>query len=549
MASNSNPTSFSAQPVRRESDIVYQGNLLKRGEHIKNWRTRYFVLFRDGALLGFKIPPTNGDYSDPCNDFTVKDVQFMKVEHPRPNTFLIRGLQWTQVIERTFCAESSESRDTWLNAMQMVADSLKGGAVPAPAAGDAEVMDTEMVDVSNLPTAMEPGTYDSNIHGSLSTTDNVFDVPGLPNHGLTSKVTLVDFTFVKMLGVGSFGKVILGRERVSGKFYAIKLLKKKVIVEKDEVNHTYTESRVLLKCKHPFLTSMAYSFQTKDRLCFVMDFAIGGDLYYHLNTVMRAQRSGFSEDRSRFYAAEIACGLGYLHSNNIVYRDLKLENVLLDKDGHVKIADFGLCKENISHKDRTQTFCGTPEYLAPEVLEDNDYGRAVDWWGLGVVVYEMVCGRLPFFNADHDKLFELIMRANIRYPTRLTPVCRDFLSSLMTKKPNRRLGGGPGDFLEVKAHPFFAGLDWDKLILRELTPPFIPDLKDETDTKYFDAEFTGKPVQLTPPAARNGPLDAIDENDDELQSNFTQFSFHDERQHNDGGMIEDYVEAVERMEM
>lgn len=172
-----------------------------------------------------------------------------------------------------------------------------------------------------------------------------------------------------MLGVGSFGKVILSKEKRSGKLYAIKILKKTVVVHKDEVAHTMTENRVLQKCKHPFLTELTYSFQTVDRLCFVMEFAIGGDLYYHLNREVKQKKVGFDENRSRFYGAEIIMALGYLHDNNIVYRDLKLENLLLDKDGHIKIADFGLCKEDISFQDRTRTFCGTPEYLAPEVLE------------------------------------------------------------------------------------------------------------------------------------------------------------------------------------
>lgn len=188
----------------------------------------------------------------------------------------------------------------------------------------------------------------------------------LPN-AKKSRVSLEDFEFLKVLGKGTFGKVILCKEKKSEKLYAIKILKKEVIIQKDEVAHTLTENRVLQRCKHPFLTELTYSFQTTDRLCFVMEFAIGGDLYYHLNKEVQQFKEGFSESRTRFYGAEIVLALGYLHDNNIVYRDLKLENLLLDKDGHIKIADFGLCKEDISFGDRTRTFCGTPEYLAPEV--------------------------------------------------------------------------------------------------------------------------------------------------------------------------------------
>lgn len=210
-----------------------------------------------------------------------------------------------------------------------------------------------------------------------------------------------------MLGKGTYGKVILCREKATAKLYAIKILKKEVIIQKDEVAHTITESRVLQTTNHPFLIvgfilnllflslllnilffhlqSLKYSFQTNDRLCFVMQYVNGGELFFHLS-----RKRVFSEERTRFYGAEIISALGYLHSQSIIYRDLKLENLLLDKDGHIKIADFGLCKEDITYGRTTRTFCGTPEYLAPEVLEDNDYGRAVDWWGTGVVMYEMV---------------------------------------------------------------------------------------------------------------------------------------------------------------
>ncbi|TPP59085.1 Protein kinase B [Fasciola gigantica] len=176
------------------------------------------------------------------------------------------------------------------------------------------------------------------------------------------------------------------------------------------------------------MTQLRYSFTTPDRLCFVMEYVNGGELYFHLS-----RERFFPEERTRFYAAEITLALGYLHSQNVVYRDLKLENLLLDKDGHIKIADFGLCKEEMYYGAFTKTFCGTPEYLAPEVLLDNDYGRAVDWWGLGVVMYEMMCGRLPFYSTEHEILFELILQSRagpprVPYgrlaPPAILPFCR-----------------------------------------------------------------------------------------------------------------------------
>lgn len=463
----------------------------------------------------------------------------MKVDRPKPNTFLVRGLQWTTIIERMFHAESPEGREQWINAIKSVSENLKRD----------EPMDQDMVDLSQLPTANDSQAYAA-AKGYTTSPNGYFQQQGhmtpsqqkaalkaqkggilQPSTSANlpamkkSKVSLEDFEFLRVLGKGTFGKVILCKEKKSEKLYAIKILKKEVIIQKDEVAHTLTENRVLQRCKHPFLTELTYSFQTTDRLCFVMEFAIGGDLYYHLNKEVQQFKEGFSESRTRFYGAEIVLALGYLHDNNIVYRDLKLENLLLDKDGHIKIADFGLCKEDISFGDRTRTFCGTPEYLAPEVLEDNDYGRSVDWWGVGVVMYEMMCGRLPFYSKEHERLFELILSGHLRFPSKLSPEARSLLSGLLVKDPNQRLGGGPDDWHEIQVQEFFKPIEWEKLYRKEIEPPFKPQLKSETDTSYFDQEFTREAVQLTPPPARQGPLDTVDELD-EMQNNFVQFSFH-----------------------
>lgn len=217
-----------------------------------------------------------------------------------------------------------------------------------------------------------------------------------------------------------------------------------------------------------------------------MEYVNGGELFFHLS-----RERIFSEDRTRFYGAEIVSALGYLHEQGIIYRDLKviaylcrniyfihneanfcvnaqLENLLLDKDGHIKIADFGLCKEDITYGRTTKTFCGTPEYLAPEVLEDNDYGRAVDWWGLGVVMYELMCGRLPFYDRDHDVLFERILLEEVRFPRTLSQEAKDLLSGLLAKDPHKRLGGGPEDYKEITQHPFFLPISWTDLVQRKV---------------------------------------------------------------------------------
>ncbi|WKY10369.1 hypothetical protein Q1695_002597 [Nippostrongylus brasiliensis] len=522
---------------RRPEDIKIEGWLHKKGEHIRNWRPRYFILFHDGALLGFKAKPKLGQpFPEPLNDFMVKDAQAIRYDRPRANMFMIRCLQWTTVIERTFYAETAESRERWIAAIEQIANSYRQHMSDEP---QPQSVPEEMMEVVSQASADDlTGQYAAAAHAIMgqplmpATNSNsapprneMMSIADTSEAAKRDKITMDDFEFLKVLGKGTFGKVILCKEKRTSKLYAIKILKKEVIIAREEVTHTLTENRVLQRCKHPFLTELKYSFQTADRLCFVMEFAIGGDLYYHLNREVQTSKEGFSEPRARFYGAEIVLALGYLHANNIVYRDLKLENLLLDKDGHIKIADFGLCKEEISFGDKTSTFCGTPEYLAPEVLEDNDYGRSVDWWGVGVVMYEMMCGRLPFYSRDHQKLFELIMASELRFPSKLSPEAKQLLTGLLAKVPTQRLGGGPDDALEVCQQPFFKPIDWEKLYRKEIEPPYKPSVQSETDTSYFDKEFTSAPVQLTPPPSRAGPLATVDELD-EMQSNFTQFSFH-----------------------
>ncbi|KAM6395754.1 RAC-beta serine/threonine-protein kinase [Rhynochetos jubatus] len=446
--------------------VVKEGWLHKRGEYIKTWRPRYFLLKSDGSFIGYRERPEASEHgSPPLNNFSVAECQLMKTERPRPNTFVIRCLQWTTVIERTFHVDSPEEREEWMRAIQTVANSLKN---QEPEADSMEYK------------CGSPGDGAEEMEVAVSKT--------------RAKATMNDFDYLKLLGKGTFGKVILVREKATGRYYAMKILRKEVIIAKDEVAHTVTESRVLQNTRHPFLTALKYAFQTNDRLCFVMEYANGGELFFHLS-----RERVFTEDRARFYGAEIVSALEYLHSRDVVYRDIKLENLMLDKDGHIKITDFGLCKEGITDGATMKTFCGTPEYLAPEVLEDNDYGRAVDWWGLGVVMYEMMCGRLPFYNQDHERLFELILMEEIRFPRTLSPEAKALLAGLLKKDPKQRLGGGASDAKEVMEHRFFAPVDWQEVVQRKLVPPFKPQVTSEIDTRYFDDEFTAQSITITPP--------------------------------------------------
>ncbi|XP_034486315.1 RAC serine/threonine-protein kinase [Drosophila innubila] len=498
-AAGTSPTSPMDPFVPGRPVIVKEGWLLKRGEHIKTWRQRYFVLRTDGTLMGYRSKPADSSQSEQLlNNFTVRGCQIMTVDRPKPFTFIIRGLQWTTVIERTFAVDTEAERQLWTEAIRNVASRLceMGETAMSPSA------QTDMADVDMAGIAEVELSEQFSVQGTTRNSSGV------------KKVTLENFEFLKVLGKGTFGKVILCREKATSKLYAIKILKKEVIIQKDEVAHTLTESRVLKSTNHPFLISLKYSFQTNDRLCFVMQYVNGGELFWHLS-----HDRIFTEERTRFYGAEIISALGYLHSQGIIYRDLKLENLLLDKDGHIKVADFGLCKEDITYGSTTKTFCGTPEYLAPEVLDDNDYGRAVDWWGTGVVMYEMICGRLPFYNRDHDVLFTLILVEDVKFPRNITDEAKSLLSGLLAKDPSNRLGGGQDDVKEIQAHPFFASINWTDLVLKKITPPFKPQVTSDTDTRYFDEEFTGESVELTPPDP-TGPLGSIAE-----EPLFPQFSY------------------------
>ncbi|XP_051500569.1 protein kinase C, eta, b [Myxocyprinus asiaticus] len=312
----------------------------------------------------------------------------------------------------------------------------------------------------------------------------------------TVKVGLKDFSFLQVLGKGSFGKVMLARLKSDHRVFAVKMLKKDVILQDDDVESTMIEKRVLtLAHQNPFLTQLFYCFQTAERLYFVMEFVNGGDLMFHIQKVRR-----FEEPRAQFYAAEITSALMFLHSQGIIYRDLKLDNVLLDRDGHCKLADFGMCKEDIFDGKLTSTFCGTPDYIAPEILLEEPYGVSVDWWAFGVLLYEMLSGHAPFEAETEDELFECILRDEVICSSWLSNEAEDILKGFLTRDPACRLGCMQRDGGEkaITAHVFFAGLDWDKLNKREIKPPFTPRIESIEDVSNFDPDFTQEEPTLTP---------------------------------------------------
>lgn len=322
---------------------------------------------------------------------------------------------------------------------------------------------------------------------------------------------LDSFKVIKVIGKGSFGKlyfifvflvtsrflriavtgkVFLVREIRTGEMFALKVLKKDNIIKRNQVEHTRTERNVLGYVNHPFIVGLNMAFQSKNKLYFVLDYCAGGELFFHLGKLGK-----FAEPRACFYAAEITLAIEYVHNLDVIYRDLKPENVLLDAQGHVRLTDFGLSKEGISDSSSgANSFCGTPEYLAPEILNRQGHGRAVDWWSLGALLYEMLTGLPPFYCRDREKLFEKIRRGELFYPRHLSQRAQSLLRGLLTRDPTKRLGSGELDAGEIKSHLFFADISWSKLAKGEIAPPWNPTLSGSLDTSQFDAEFTNMPI-------------------------------------------------------
>uniref|UniRef100_A0A8C6XWN5 non-specific serine/threonine protein kinase n=1 Tax=Naja naja TaxID=35670 RepID=A0A8C6XWN5_NAJNA len=295
------------------------------------------------------------------------------------------------------------------------------------------------------------------------------------------------FELLKVLGQGSFGKVFLVK-KISGsdakQLYAMKVLKKATLKVRDRVR-TKMERDILVEVNHPFIVKLHYAFQTEGKLYLILDFLRGGDLFTRLSKEVM-----FTEDDVKFYLAELALALDHLHSLGIIYRDLKPENILLDEEGHIKLTDFGLSKESIDHEKKAYSFCGTVEYMAPEVVNRRGHTQSADWWSFGVLMVS--------FNAWDDKVYGSLILTKLGMPQFLSPEAQSLLRMLFKRNPANRLGAGPDGVEEIKRHPFFTTIDWNKLYRREINPPFKPATGRPEDTFYFDPEFTAKTPKDSP---------------------------------------------------
>ncbi|KAI9840379.1 MAG: hypothetical protein M1838_004078, partial [Thelocarpon superellum] len=340
-----------------------------------------------------------------------------------------------------------------------------------------------------------------------------------------------DFEILKLIGKGTFGQVYQVRKKDTQRIYAMKVLSKKVIVQKKEVAHTLGERNILVRSAmidSPFIVALKFSFQTPTDLYLVTDYMSGGELFWHL------QKEGkFDEQRGKFYIAELILALQHLHQHDIVYRDLKPENILLDANGHVALCDFGLSKANLTENATTNTFCGTTEYLAPEVLLDEQgYTKMVDFWSLGVLVFEMCCGWSPFYADDTQQMYKNIAFGKVRFPKdTLSQPGRDFVKGLLNRNPKHRLGA-KDDAAELMREPFFKDIDWVALAKKNVIPPFKPKLKSVLDTSNFDPEFTNALNGASSLNARAAALASAVPDSTPLspgmQANFQGFTFVDE---------------------
>ena len=312
------------------------------------------------------------------------------------------------------------------------------------------------------------------------------------SHKKVKEVKLEDFKILKVIGRGSFGKVCLVEYLPTKEIYAMKSLKKDVLIEQEQVENTLLEKEILQTIDYPLLCGLVFCFQTEERIYFIMPFLAGGELFQHLK-----KSRFFNEEKVRFYGAQIALALDYLHNKGIIYRDLKPENILLDEKGYLKLTDFGMAIK-VKDNEKALSFCGTPDYLAPEIIAMEGADKMADWWSFGILLFEMLCGIPPFYNENLDKTYDMIQHGAVRFPKKIfiSDEAKDIILRLLEKNPKNRLGSQSG-IEEIKKHPFFAKIDFDLLEQKKIEAPFIPEIDNNTDVQNFDEEFTSEEVRMS----------------------------------------------------
>lgn len=439
------------------SEPDFAGFLQKAGGKLfKQNQTRYFEL-RGFSLYYYKAKPSPGDEAQGVID--LKNTKML--DNPKERfSWTVTGPNLPKTY--TLFAMTEADKTTWMKKLSNPNAGSSAGGVKTAGNGDSD----------------DEGAQRGGGGGGGSGTQMVFTTPG------GKKVTTDDFEIKTVIGKGAFGKVMLVEKKDTKEVFAMKEMDKEVIERENLLEHTFAEKSILQKINHPFIVKLHYAFQTTDRLYLILDFLAGGELFFHLGQVGR-----FDEWRAKFYTAEIGIAIGYLHSLDIIYRDLKPENCVLDKDGYVCVTDFGLAKTNVQGA-TAETFCGTPEYLAPEFLIGGGHGKAVDWWSLGILLYEMLCGIPPFYDENVTDMYDLILKKPLEFDDAVSPAARDLLTKLLDRDPSKRMQSVEA----FKAHPFFSDMDFEALYARKIPAPFKPDAKA---TNNFGTEFTSLKPRLS----------------------------------------------------
>jgi protein kinase A len=299
---------------------------------------------------------------------------------------------------------------------------------------------------------------------------------------------LSDYELKKTLGNGSFGRVVLVKHRENGKFYALKILEKLSVVKSKQVEHTLNEKKILNAVNFPFIASYAASFKDNCNLFIALEFVVGGEMFKHL-----VKYNKFSENLTKFYCAQVVLAIEYLHNIDIIHRDLKPENTLIAQDGYIKLSDFGFAKHV---KSRTYTLCGTPEYLAPEIIQSKPYGKPVDWWAVGILTYEMSTGKPPFQSDQPIKIYEKILAGKYKVPNNLSDEIKDFMRCLIQADVTKRFGNLKNGVDDVKTHKWFASIDWMAIYAKKVTAPMMPKIKSPGDPSNFD-NYSEKDISVS----------------------------------------------------
>ncbi|XP_072180340.1 cAMP-dependent protein kinase catalytic subunit PRKX-like [Diadema setosum] len=315
--------------------------------------------------------------------------------------------------------------------------------------------------------------------GSSSKLKDLPPPPPGSNNNDHRKYDLSDLELLKTVGTGTFGRVLLTRDKRTKDYMALKVLTIADIIKLKQEDHVRDEKAILSIINHPFIIKLHWTYHNDTFLYMLLEYACGGELFTYL------RNSGhFKDETSRFYAMEIISAIDYLHKENIVYRDLKPENILLDLEGHVKLTDFGFAKKLVDN--RTWTLCGTPEYLAPEIIQSKGHGKAVDWWALGILIYEMLAGFPPFYDENPFGIYEKILACKIDWPKSIGAKPKKLIHGLLVIDRTKRLGCMRAGSADIKNAEWFENIDWDHVRERQLTPPIVPKLSHPGDTRNFD---------------------------------------------------------------